>query len=168
MFYTTTLHRIIRIPCPFPPMLSMPLLVSQNSGSHVIHHGVDAERWRHQKQVVNRQSHATINISNIMIQMHFGYQLKKGNKRLYLAKIICEVQLCATAATAEFMLICVPNQIIYLAYELLRNIFDEKTDYGFQISIFFRKTTYGLWKLIKILYRSQTNPKCSQVKRFLR
>ena len=71
-----TLHGIIRLPSPFPPMLTMPLL-GPTRGPHVVHHGVDAEKSPHYKQVVDRQSHTTTNISIfVMIQMQLGYPLK--------------------------------------------------------------------------------------------
>ena len=42
-------------PPSLPLMLTMPLLVPFTRRPHVIHHGVDAERSPHHKQVVDRQ-----------------------------------------------------------------------------------------------------------------
>ena len=58
---------------PFPDVDDAPP-VPPNPGPHIIRHGVDAERSPHHKQVVDRQSHTTTNISSIMIQMQLSYQ----------------------------------------------------------------------------------------------
>ena len=68
---------------------------------HVIHHGVDAERSPHHKQVVDRQSHTTTNIPIIMLQIQSRVPFKNGNKLLYAAKITRELLLCATAGNCE-------------------------------------------------------------------
>ena len=75
MSYTTTLHRIIRLLCPFP-LMTTPLLVPLTRGPHVIYHGVVAERSPQHKQVVDRQSHTTTKSIIIMIQMYLRYKLK--------------------------------------------------------------------------------------------
>ena len=65
--------------------------------THVIHHGVDAERSPHHKQIVDRQSHTTTNIPVIiMIKMQSRVPVKNRTKQLYPDEITRELLLCAT------------------------------------------------------------------------
>ena len=96
---TTILRKIIRLPCPAPPMLTVPLLAPLTRGPHVIHHSDDAERSPHLKEVVDGQSHYYFYIYFCYDTNATRVPIENVSMRLYPAKITCELQLCATAIT---------------------------------------------------------------------
>ena len=112
---TSILRRIIRLPCPVPPMLTVPLLAPLTRGPHVIHHSVDAERSPHHKEVVDRQSHYYFYIYFCYDTNATRVPIEIVTIRLYPA----ELHLCATAITTTKLrvLIFEKNMIVPLFVE---------------------------------------------------